>query len=53
MNVHNQTPYRILVTKIGLDDHGRGRRIVATYLRSWGLCKGIGKKVQRHSFAIF
>lgn len=53
MNVHNQAPYRILVTKIGLDEHDRGSRTVATYLRSWGLCKGIGKKVRQYSIAIF
>ena len=37
MNVVNQTPYRILVTKIGLDGHDRGSRIVAAYLRDAGM----------------
>ena len=37
MNEHNQTPYRILVTKIGLDGHDRGSRIVASYLRDAGM----------------
>ena len=37
MNVDNQTPYRILVTKIGLDGHDRGSRIVAAYLRDAGM----------------
>jgi methylmalonyl-CoA mutase cobalamin-binding subunit len=53
VNAPNQTPYRNLVTKVGLDGHDRGSRIVAAYLCGWGLCKGIGKKVQQHSFAIF
>ena len=37
MKVDNQTPYRILVTKIGLDGHDRGSRIVAAYLRDTGM----------------
>ena len=37
MNVDHQTPYRILVTKIGLDGHDRGSRIVAAYLRDAGM----------------
>ena len=37
MNVVNQAPYRILVTKIGLDGHDRGSRIVAAYLRDAGM----------------
>ena len=37
MNLNNQTPYRILVTKIGLDGHDRGSRIVAAYLRDAGM----------------
>ncbi len=31
------TPPRILVTKIGLDGHDRGSRIVASYLRDAGM----------------
>ncbi len=35
---HQQTsPYRVLVTKIGLDGHDRGSRIVAAYLRDAGM----------------
>ena len=37
VNAPNQTPYRNLVTKVGLDSHDRGRRIVAAYLRGWGV----------------
>jgi len=32
-----QTPYRVLVTKVGLDGHDRGSRIVAAYLRDAGM----------------
>ena len=53
MNVHNQAPYRILVTKIGLDEHDSGSRTVDTYLRSWWLRKGNGKNVQQYSIEIF
>ena len=31
------TPPRVLVTKIGLDGHDRGSRVVATYLRDAGM----------------
>jgi methylmalonyl-CoA mutase, C-terminal domain len=31
------TPFRIMVTKIGLDGHDRGSRIVAAYLRDAGM----------------
>ena len=37
MNVVNQAPYRIIVTKIGLDGHDRGSRIGAAYLRDAGM----------------
>ena len=37
MNAPNQIPYRILVTKVGLDGHDRGSRIVAAYLRDAGM----------------
>jgi len=33
----NDTPPRVLVTKIGLDGHDRGSRIVAAYLRDAGM----------------
>jgi len=34
-------PARVLVTKIGLDGHDRGSRIVAAYLRDAGIdCQG-------------
>ena len=32
-----QIPYRVLVTKVGLDGHDRGSRIVAAYLRDAGM----------------
>jgi methylmalonyl-CoA mutase C-terminal domain/subunit len=32
-----QSPYRVLVTKVGLDGHDRGSRIVAAYLRDAGM----------------
>jgi methylmalonyl-CoA mutase C-terminal domain/subunit len=32
-----QSPVRVLVTKIGLDGHDRGSRIVAAYLRDAGM----------------
>ncbi|MEC9330405.1 MAG: cobalamin-dependent protein [Pseudomonadota bacterium] len=32
-----QTLYRVLVTKVGLDGHDRGSRIVAAYLRDAGM----------------
>ncbi len=32
-----ETPARVLVTKIGLDGHDRGSRIVAAYLRDAGM----------------
>lgn len=32
-----QSPIRVLVTKIGLDGHDRGSRIVAAYLRDAGM----------------
>lgn len=37
MNASGQRPYRVLVTKIGLDGHDRGSRIVAAYLRDAGM----------------
>ena len=33
----NSTPIRVLVTKIGLDGHDRGSRVVAAYLRDSGM----------------
>ncbi len=33
----NPRPYRILLTKIGLDGHDRGSRVVAAYLRDAGM----------------
>ena len=35
--MNTQTPYRVLVTKVGLDGHDRGSRIVAAYLRDAGM----------------
>ena len=35
--MNTQTPYRVLVTKVGLDGHARGSRIVAAYLRDAGM----------------
>ena len=35
--MNTQTPYRVLVTKGGLDGHDRGSRIVAAYLRDAGM----------------
>jgi len=32
-----KTPIRVLVTKIGLDGHDRGSRVVAAYLRDAGM----------------
>ncbi len=37
MSNHNSIPPRVLVTKIGLDGHDRGSRIVAAYLRDAGM----------------
>jgi methylmalonyl-CoA mutase C-terminal domain/subunit len=37
MNTSAQRPYRVLVSKIGLDGHDRGSRIVAAYLRDAGM----------------
>ena len=37
MRAFAQVPYRVLVTKVGLDGHDRGSRIVATYLRDAGM----------------
>ena len=37
MNLENQTPYRILVTKIGLDGHDRGIKILARAYRDAGM----------------
>ena len=37
MSAPAQVPYRVLVTKVGLDGHDRGSRIVATYLRDAGM----------------
>ena len=34
---HNDSPFRALITKIGLDGHDRGSRIVAAYLRDAGM----------------
>ena len=33
----NNIPIRVLVTKIGLDGHDRGSRVVAAYLRDAGM----------------
>jgi methylmalonyl-CoA mutase C-terminal domain/subunit len=35
--VNGKSPARVLVTKIGLDGHDRGSRIVAAYLRDAGM----------------
>jgi methylmalonyl-CoA mutase C-terminal domain/subunit len=35
--MHNTNPFRVMVTKIGLDGHDRGSRIVAAYLRDAGM----------------
>ena len=35
--MNTQTPYRVLVTKVGLDGHDRGSRLVAAYLRDAGM----------------
>lgn len=35
--VHHGHPPRVLITKIGLDGHDRGSRIVAAYLRDAGM----------------
>ncbi len=37
MSASAQVPYRVLVTKVGLDGHDRGSRIVAAYLRDAGM----------------
>ncbi len=37
MSAPAQVPYRVLVTKVGLDGHDRGSRIVAAYLRDAGM----------------
>ena len=37
MSALDQVPYRVLVTKVGLDGHDRGSRIVAAYLRDAGM----------------
>ncbi len=37
MSTSAQRPYRVLVSKIGLDGHDRGSRIVAAYLRDAGM----------------
>jgi methylmalonyl-CoA mutase C-terminal domain/subunit len=37
MTDRSDPPARVLVTKIGLDGHDRGSRIVATYLRDAGM----------------
>ena len=37
MSASSQVPYRVLVTKVGLDGHDRGSRIVAAYLRDAGM----------------
>lgn len=37
MTIVNERPLRVLVTKIGLDGHDRGSRIVAAYLRDAGM----------------
>jgi len=37
MNQVLSTPARVLVTKIGLDGHDRGSRIIAAYLRDAGM----------------
>ncbi len=35
--MHTANPFRVMVTKIGLDGHDRGSRIVAAYLRDAGM----------------
>jgi methylmalonyl-CoA mutase C-terminal domain/subunit len=35
--IENDAPPRVLITKIGLDGHDRGSRIVAAYLRDAGM----------------
>lgn len=35
--IRRDTPARVLITKIGLDGHDRGSRIVAAYLRDAGM----------------
>ncbi len=37
MNETHSSPPRVLITKIGLDGHDRGSRIVAAYLRDAGM----------------
>jgi methylmalonyl-CoA mutase C-terminal domain/subunit len=37
MGKHNEHPPRVLVTKIGLDGHDRGSRVVAAFLRDAGM----------------
>lgn len=37
MSAQPQRPVRVLITKIGLDGHDRGSRIVAAYLRDAGM----------------
>lgn len=37
MKTLEQSPYRVLIGKIGLDGHDRGSRIVAAYLRDAGM----------------
>jgi methylmalonyl-CoA mutase C-terminal domain/subunit len=36
-NIREASPFRVLITKIGLDGHDRGSRIVAAYLRDAGM----------------
>ena len=36
-NAESAAPAKVLVTKIGLDGHDRGSRLVATYLRDAGM----------------
>ncbi len=36
-SAHRASPSRVLITKIGLDGHDRGSRIVAAYLRDAGM----------------
>ena len=37
MNVEQHDPARVLVTKLGLDGHDRGSRVVAAFLRDAGM----------------
>jgi methylmalonyl-CoA mutase C-terminal domain/subunit len=37
MGKHSEHPPRVLVTKIGLDGHDRGSRVVAAFLRDAGM----------------